>query len=276
MAHLASAFSRKRVSIRSAHPLSDDQIRSVAPSIFADAAHASRSARYAYIPTIELINGLRKEGFQPFMVAQANVRDESRREHAKHMIRLRHAGQINAGEANEIVMVNSHDGSCGYQMLAGVFRDACANGMIWGDASCDVRVSHKGNVAHEVIAGAHQVLDGFTRVVEEREAMKATRLTQEHQLAFARAAIELKHDTTSMPAPIVELDVLAARRHADVGDDAWRTLNRVQENLIRGGIPARTATGRRTTTRAVTGIDQDVRLNRALWVLANALRHQVG
>ena len=32
------------------HPLSDDQIRTVAPSIFADTPHESRSERYSYIP----------------------------------------------------------------------------------------------------------------------------------------------------------------------------------------------------------------------------------
>ncbi|MGK9007662.1 DUF932 domain-containing protein, partial [Citrobacter europaeus] len=85
------------------HPLSDDQIHRVAPSIFADAPHESRSQRYAYIPTAAVLTELRKEGFQPFMVTQTRVRDEGKREHTKHMIRLRHASQINGAEANEIV-----------------------------------------------------------------------------------------------------------------------------------------------------------------------------
>jgi hypothetical protein len=62
--------------LRADHPLSDDQIRSVAPSIFADDKHASRSDRYAYIPTGAVLSELRKEGFQPFMVCQTRVRDE--------------------------------------------------------------------------------------------------------------------------------------------------------------------------------------------------------
>jgi len=51
----------------------------------------------------------------------------------------------------------------------------------------------------------------------------------------------------------------------------------VQENVIRGGLTARTQPtpdqrrGRRVTTREVNGIDADVRLNKALWVLADAL-----
>jgi hypothetical protein len=55
----------------------------------------------------------------------------------------------------------------------------------------------------------------------------------------------------------------------------WRTFNRVQENVIRGGLTAwaRDARNRprRVTSREVTGIDGDVRLNRALWQLAERM-----
>ena len=41
---------------------------------------------------------------------------------------------------------------------------------------------------------------------------------------------------------------------------------------MRGGLPARTTTGKRTRTREVQGIDQHLKLNRALWVLADEMR----
>ena len=59
---------------------------------------------------------------------------------------------------------------------------------------------------------------------------------------------------------------------ADQGNDLWSVLNRVQENVIQGGIRARSADGKRTTTRAVKGIDQDVKLNRAIWTLGEEMR----
>ena len=48
---LASRFANHSPALRSDYPLSDDQIRRVAPSIFAEAPHESRSERYSYIPT---------------------------------------------------------------------------------------------------------------------------------------------------------------------------------------------------------------------------------
>lgn len=106
---VATRFGRNHTSIRSPNPLSNEEIRAVAPSIFASEKHDSRSARYTYIPTIEVLEGLRREGFQPFMACQARCRDEGKRKHTKHMLRLRRADQIIIGEANEIILLNSHD-----------------------------------------------------------------------------------------------------------------------------------------------------------------------
>ena len=269
---LASRFASHSPVLRSDHPLSDEQIRTVAPSIFADAPHESRSQRYAYIPTATVLTELRKEGFEPFMVTQTRVRDEGKREHTKHMVRLRHAGQINAAEANEIILLNSHDGTSSYQLLAGMFRFVCKNGLVCGDTVADVRVPHKGDVAGQVIEGAYEVLHGFDRALESREAMQSIALDTGESEVFARAALSLKYDDPDKPAPITETQILMPRRVDDRRPDLWSVFNRTQENLIKGGLSGRTANGRRQSTRPVQGIDTNLRLNRALWLLADGMR----
>ncbi|MFG9343935.1 DUF932 domain-containing protein [Pseudomonas aeruginosa] len=270
---LASRFASRSPVLRSDSPLSDDQIHRVAPSIFAEAPHESRSQRYAYIPTATVLTELRKEGFQPFMVTQTRTRHEDRRDYTKHMIRLRHASQINArGEANEIILLNSHDGTSSYQMLAGMFRFVCSNGLVCGDTVADVRVPHKGDVAGQVIEGAYQVLHGFDRALESRESMQAITLHDSEAEVFARAALSLKYDDPDKPAPITESQILMPRRFDDRRSDLWSVFNRTQENLTKGGLHGRSANGRRQQTRPVQGIDSDIRLNRALWLLADGLR----
>jgi len=269
---LASRFASRSPVLRSEFPLSDDQIRTVVPSIFADAPHESRSERYSYIPTAAVLTELRKEGFQPFMVCQTRVRDEGKREHTKHMLRLRHANQINAREANEIILLNSHDGTSSYQLLAGMFRFVCKNGLVCGDTVADVRVPHKGDVAGHVIEGAYQVLDGFERAQASRESMEAITLDAGESEVFARAALALKYDDPAKPAPITESQILMPRRFDDRRPDLWSVFNRTQENLTKGGLQGRAANGRRQQTRPVQGIDSDIRLNRALWLLADGMR----
>ncbi|MDR5826263.1 DUF932 domain-containing protein [Caballeronia sp. LP006] len=273
---LASKFGYNAPVLRSEIPLTDDQIQSIAPSIFAAEKHESRSKRYTYIPTIDVLNGLRREGFQPFMVAQTRVRSEDKRDFTKHMIRLRHADQISGKEANEIILLNSHDGTSSYQMLAGMFRFVCCNGMVCGTNVGEVRVPHKGDVVGEVIEGAFRVLDNFEVVDEQREGMQGVTLDTGAQNAFARAALELKYDSEDAAAPVTETQILRPRRMEDGGLDLWTTFHRVQENMVKGGLRGRSATGRTTTTRAVSGIDQNVKLNRALWVLADEMRKMIG
>lgn len=160
---LSSRFANATPLLRADHPLSDDQIYQVARSIYAEAKHQSRSERYTYIPTGEVLGALRKEGFQPFTVCQTRVRDTGKREHTKHMLRLRHANQINGAEANEIILLNSHDGTCSYQLLAGMFRSVLINGLVCGDAVADLRIPHKGDVIGKVLAGTYSVLTSAFR-----------------------------------------------------------------------------------------------------------------
>jgi hypothetical protein len=273
---LATRFGRGHTSVRSQQPLTNQEIASVAPSIFATDKHDSRSERYTYIPTIEVLEKLRSEGFMPFMACQARCRDEGKREHTKHMLRLRHSNQIVSSEANEIILLNSHDGTSSYQMLAGTYRFVCCNGMVCGDTVNEIRVPHKGNIVDNVIEGAFRVVDDFERINGQIDGMKSLTLNQGEQLAFAQAALALKYDPQAEPAPITERQILEPKRREDVGDDLWKTFNRVQERMLQGGVRGRSAKGRRSTTRAVTGIDQDLRLNRALWILAEqmkALKH---
>jgi hypothetical protein len=54
----------------------------------------------------------------------------------------------------------------------------------------------------------------------------------------------------------------------DLGSDLWSVLNKVQENLMQGGLVRLAASGRRTRTRRITAIREDVRINSRLWDLA--------
>jgi hypothetical protein len=277
MRPFAARFGKATNLIRSDVPLAEDRMRAVAPSIFAEGKHTSRSDRYTYIPTIEILRGLDREGFKPYMVAQGKSRIEGKAEYTKHLVRMRYAEQVNTRpEVNEIILINSHDGASTYQMLAGVFRFVCLNGMVTGQMVEDIRIPHKGDVQHEVIEGAFRVVDTFKQIDESVSTMKALSLNIGEQSAFASAALALRFGDRSAegaaPAPVTAEQINEPRRWDDRGQSLWTTFQRIQENTTKGGIVGRSAEGRRVRTRAVNGIDGNVALNRALWVLADEMR----
>lgn len=84
----------------------------------------------------------------------------------------------------------------------------------------------------------------------------------------------------NVETPIQADALLLPRRSEDRSTDLWTTFNVVQENAIRGGLSAwgRDANNqrRRYTSREITGIDQDVKVNRALWLLGERMAQLKG
>jgi hypothetical protein len=263
--------------------LTDEQISRFAPSVFATQAHESRSARFAYIPTTQVLAAMRAEGFQPMKVAQGRSRIEGKAEYTKHMIRFRHAsqnhGSLKLGQTfPEVVLINSHDGTSAYKLMSGLFRLVCLNGMVVREGiGSDFRVPHVGDVVGKVIEGSYKVIDESTRSLEAAEAWADIRLGRDEQMFFAEAAhtIRFADAEGNVETAIKPAQLLGQRRAADASNDLWTTFNRVQENAVKGGLTAmgRDANNRlrRTTTREVKNIDGDVKLNRALWVLAERM-----
>lgn len=89
---------------------------------------------------------------------------------------------------------------------------------------------------------------------------------------FAGPTMFLPLIVSIAPGTVTETQLLAPRRWEDQNNILWTTHQRIQENLIKGGLAGRTATGRQTHTRSVSGIDGDVKLNRARWVTAGYRR----
>ena len=139
----------------------------------------------------------------------------------------------------------------------------------------DIRIPHKGNIQGEVIEGATRVLEEFKAIDASMDEMKATDLTTEEQRAFATSALALRYGERGEgqpPVPITAEQLIDARRTEDVGSSLWLTFQRIQGNVMGGGLLGRTAQGRRMRTREIASIDRGVSLNRALWVLAEEMR----
>jgi len=261
------ARSSTQNTFRSTYAMSNDAIRHYAPSVLAEEAHESRGERYTFIPTIQVIDGLRAQGFQPYEVRQTRVRDASKREHTKHLVRLRHESAIATNEqVGEIILLNSHDGTSAYQLLSGFFRFVCSNGLIAGDVCNDVRVRHSGNVVDNVIEGSFEVLQNLQMIESRIEEYKGIKLSGPEQILLAEEALSLRWEADQ--APVIPAQLIAVKRSADADPSLWNTFNRIQEGLTQGGIRGRSpATGKSGRTRAVGGVTENVKLNKALWSL---------
>jgi hypothetical protein len=264
--------------------LTEDEMHRMAPSIFAVDKHESRSDRFQPIPTIEILRGLEKEGFVPVGVRQSNTRVPGKAPFTKHMIRIRHVDAMTKHAVGDTVMEmllkNANDGTSAYDLMAGLFRICCLNSLVAQTGTIDsVKVRHSGDVMHKVIEGTYRVVGEADAVMSAPQDWSQMRLAREEQMALAEAAHVLRFGEVedTKPATVDPARLLQPRRTQDAGQpNLWMTYNIIQENAIKGGLRgvsfnAETGQRRRTTTRGVTGIDQDVKLNKALWVLTERM-----
>lgn len=267
--------------------LTESEMARIAPSIFAQHAHPSRSDRFAPIPTIEILRGLAKEGFHPVGVKQSTARDPGRADFTKHLVRLRRLDDVAKYQVGdtvaEILLKNANDGTSAYDLLAGLFRICCLNSLVAQTGTIDtVKVRHSGDVMHKVIEGTYRVLGETAKTLDAPFTWSTLQLEAPERAAFAEAAHVLRFGNAEgeVTTPIQPAQLLATRRREDTGRDLWTTFNVVQENVIAGGPRGRGYDAqrrpRRITTRAVNGIDQDVKLNKALWILAERMAEMKG
>lgn len=162
--------------------------------------------------------------------------------------------------------------------MAGLFRLICLNGMMVEDRElATVKVPHKGDVIGQVIEGSYTVLEESKRALGAVDEWAGVSLSRGERFALAEAAHDLRFADADgqIRTPIRPEQLLQPRRRDDTGQDLWTTTSVIQEHIIRGGLTAmgRDADdrSRRVTTREVRGIDQDVKLNRALWMLGERM-----
>lgn len=263
--------------------LTEDELHRLAPSVFATEAHESRSQRFVPIPTINAVRALEREGFSVVAAKQSLTRVPGRAPFTKHMLRLRRLRDdlsYAVGDTLfEILLKNANDGTSAYDLLAGLYKIRCRNGLVCktGDIA-DVKIRHTGkNVVHDVIEGTFKVVGDAEKALAAPQDWARLKLAEEESRALAKSAHILRFADAHgrFTTPVEPDQLLAPRRQEDRQNDLWTVWNTIQEHCINGGDTAvgTDAAGRQRQfrTRPVRGIDQDIRLNVALFTLGEEM-----
>ena len=258
-----------------ATPLSDEALRTRAPSIFASGPMMGVSQKYTFVPTSEILTGLRDLNWVPVEVEEQRIRQEARRGFQKHLIRLRLESQMaTLDEWNvELVVVNSHDAGCAYQLHAGIYRRICSNGLVISSESFNaIRFRHSGCLTGEVVQASLRLVEAMPKIGERIARFRERILEPQESLTLAEQALLLRYPTVD-ESPIAPETLLQAHRPEDEGNDLWLTMNRCQEGLLRGGLSDshRDRRGKLRSVRPLRGIDSKVSVNKGLWSLAERL-----
>lgn len=238
-----------------------------------NAAAPDVSHRYTFVPTTRVLDVLAGHGWLPSTIRETNVRLEEKQGFQKHIIRLRNPeySALISNHHPEIILKNAHDRSGVFELSLGIWRKICSNGLCAPVDYGMEKIRHIGFATDKVEEAVNNLAYLAPKLLQTVDVLNTVVLSTDEQLAFAKSAIELKYDKDEDSFLLEPSAVNTHRRYADAASDLWSTFNRVQENLIKGGVRGRTTDNKRRRDRAVNSIDRNLSLNRALWTLTEEM-----
>ena len=267
----------------STNVLSLDQVRSKAPAAFSLQPAPFVSDRYAHVTTANILTALLDDGWNITDAAQSRSRLDGGGAFAKHRIALTHPELPKHAEGDpQMLLSNAGDTTGAVRLMGGFFRSVCLNQNYVGVKAIGGVFYHVGaSLEERIVASARHLRANFDKVITKFDLWNQIELTPEQQRAFVDAATPLRFPRLEVMATD---GVNAVRRSADEGATLWKTYQRTQESLIRGGFSASVATRdeagnligvRDVRVRKITGLSASERINTGLWNLAEEVAQSV-
>ena len=251
-------------------PLSNNQLLKIAPSIFASSPVNNVTNRYLFIPTSEVIDIFRDNGWYPVYAKESFARDINNQGYQTHIIRFRHITDLlkKDEEAIEILLRNSHNRRSAFEIKLGVFRFVCENRLVVADSMFkSFSIRHITFNASKVESAINEIVAYLPTLKNRITDYKSINLSDDEKYAYASAAKDIRFSNDYF---INAYDLLKPRRKEDEKDDLWSVFNRVEENCIRGGIKGKNIySNRNFTSKPITSIDKQLEINEKLFELTD-------
>lgn len=252
--------------------------------ILAKQAHESTAETYGFVSSEKVLETFEFAGWKPVSQKVTNPRKDDRKGFQKHLVRLEsdEFPEMPAVKScrPQLVFLNSHDKASSMRLSWGLFRLICTNGLVMGDTVGEIRLNHTINVQNRLAGAIDTMLANFPKLVEQVDALANKKLAPSAVNKLIKTVYDarLAH-VKNLREVEYRLPVLRA---GDTGQDAFTIFNRVQEQVIKGGINYSydrnsTRSGKKHEmisqgkTRAVTAIDESIRLNTLAYETALAL-----
>ena len=239
-----------------------------------------RTGKYKKQDSTKIIEILSANNFELKETSYGIPRNKEKLGYQKHiMIFTRPDLQINEENSLQLLVTNSHDGSCSVKFDLGIFRTVCANGLVVGDSLFSNRVKHIGDRFEDRInLTLQRVLEMVPTIRNMVKLMMDTTLRSDQVLEFVKKAVNIRLKGIDNIKAIDYNTVAKVRRLADQKTDLYTIFNVIQENVIKGGIKYQTekitvnefneeteVVKRNHTCRQIKGIDALLSTNKALW-----------
>jgi len=249
-------------------PMSNEQLKASAPSIFSETPIAGVSNIYSFVPTHSVLDTFRQAGFFPIMASESQVRNSDNQGYQKHIIQFRSLDNLLRPDANDeyadIVLTNSHNRTSSFKVDLSYWRIICSNMLtVPSHTLSQHSIKHVGFTLDKVKNAIDEVTSYMPKIEKEIEQFKTIQLTPLEQHSLAKAAIDIRFDRDTHVVDSNEF--LQVNRDEDNSSSLWVVYNRIQEPMVRGGIKGNNIkSGKSFTSKAINTINS-LKLNKELF-----------
>lgn len=246
------------------------------PALTAQAPADKMSNRYSFLPTSRVVEDIAKLGWSPVAISGVRTHNPS----SRHLVRFQPNNELGVAlerqnSIPELILINSHNGTSAFKVMAGIFRFACANGLIIAEKTfASIQIRHTNYSVREAVKAIGSFTKQLPAVTDSVLNMERVKLSDAAKKDFASKAYAIREEVPLYALPESEGNYIARRmltvkRSADRDDSLWTTFNVVQENLVKGNYPFMSRNGM-TKARAIKSVPETVRVNTALHELAQS------
>lgn len=258
------------------------------PVLFNEKPHPMLSARYAPVPTIQVIEKMEGMGFLPAQVQVQRLNKVARVENNPffdrdgfqlHKVTFTSPnwGTVSKGEMiPTISLINSMDGKSMFKTIMGFFRLVCTNGLMLpvAGANSSFKVKHflNGMDYTAFMENLHAELEnhaGFLKNFSLKK-YKSVFLSEDQKETFAREALLSRYTDEEIKKVSIS-EVLVPMREQDGGNTLWNVFNTLQEKLEKGEVylttPREEKDDRIRKSKPMAAINANTNMQQMLWSL---------
>ena len=251
--------------------ISKDELIKICPAVISPQSPSVKS-RYVHINTMDVIEQVLNSG--GWNITKAIGKDQ----YGYHQVILTQNDSFENTDRlgklfPQIKVISSHDGTTKFQMLMGIFRLICDNGLVapMKNTSETNTVKHIGIDTDYVNGVIENTLSNGYGIIGKISKMRNTDIFEDAKIDLINTALLTKgriheNEATNFVSKLNDKtyeSICQINRPQDAGNNIWNVFNTVQENVLRGNYTVYGEKNRKA--RPVTDFRLNDRINTAMF-----------
>lgn len=250
--------------------LTDEQIQNLIPrGLVSSPTNPYVSKRYVFASTSNVIEDMKKLGWDVISAAQTRTRSAIR---SYHRVSFQNSNikitKVVDGVKEvvcypRIILTNSHDGFNAFHFMIGLYQVRTGSTLIMQTKDCaDIVIRHVAYTFDQLRQAVQTITNQVIEQAQFMNLMQSVTLNKDLQKEFALNSIRIRQNDPEVICLDEDLEDLISGSESD---SLWDVFNNIQQKLMSGNFYMIGKNGKARKARRITSIMKDISFNKQLF-----------